>query len=147
MLNLKSFIGIFLSICFFLNSANAEFITIKSAKTNVRTGPGKEYPIKFTYTKRNIPVKVLHIFEDWYQIQDIDNDIGWINKNLTSKKVYGITKSLLFGYKKSSENSELVAKIDGRVILFIKKCKEDWCYSQNGKHKFYVKKDLIWEIE
>lgn len=139
--------SILFSIFFlFASVANAEFVTIKSGTANIRTGPGRDYPIKYTYVKSNIPVKVLNFFEDWYQIEDFDGDTGWVSKNLITRKAYAITKEDLFGYKDSNNKSNIVVKLDKKVIILVKKCKENLCYVQNGKYKFYVMRDLIWGV-
>jgi SH3-like domain-containing protein len=40
-----------------LLSAEEKFLSLKKNKTNVRYGPGLDYPIKYIYRKVNLPVK------------------------------------------------------------------------------------------
>ena len=40
-----------------LISAEEKFLSLKKNKTNIRYGPGLDYPIKYIYRKINLPVK------------------------------------------------------------------------------------------
>ena len=53
---------------------------------NVRAGPSKEYPIKFIYKKKYLPVKILDKSETWRKIRDFENNSGWIHVSQLSKK-------------------------------------------------------------
>ena len=35
------------------------YLSLKKNKVNVRYGPSFEYPIKYVYTKKNLPIKVI----------------------------------------------------------------------------------------
>ncbi|KLT23416.1 bacterial SH3 domain containing protein [Wolbachia endosymbiont of Armadillidium vulgare str. wVulC] len=43
----------------------SDFISIKSNKVNMRTGPGFQYPVKWIYTCKNLPLKAIEEFENW----------------------------------------------------------------------------------
>ena len=54
---------IFFIALFFTNllSANENnyYLVIKNNEVNVRYGPGFDYPVKYVYKKKNLPVKVI----------------------------------------------------------------------------------------
>ena len=62
------------------------FLSLKNNKVNVRIGPSKEYPIKFTYKKKYLPVEVLDKSETWRKVKDIENNSGWVHISQLSKK-------------------------------------------------------------
>jgi len=47
----------------FMNILSAEennyYLILKNNKVNVRYGPGFDYPIKFVYKKKNLPIRLL----------------------------------------------------------------------------------------
>jgi len=47
----------------FMNILSAEennyYLLLKNNKVNVRYGPGFDYPIKFVYKKKNLPIRLL----------------------------------------------------------------------------------------
>ena len=71
---------LFFSILFFLPESFAneskKFLSLKNNEVNLRQGPSFEYPIKFIYKKKYLPVEILDKSETWRKIKDF----GMINK-------------------------------------------------------------------
>ena len=147
--NYYTFLVIFFLIIFFtqksLASESINFLSLKNNEVNVRVGPSKEYPIKFTYKKKYLPLEVLDKSETWRKIKDFENNSGWIHISQLSKKKSAINinnNSLL--YKKPTIYSKPIVKLEiGRLIL-IKKCKEKWCKITSGGYSGWIFKDSLW---
>ena len=56
-----------------------EFVMLKNNKVNVRYGPSFEYPIKFVYLKKFLPIKVIDKKEHFRKIIDHKHNSGWIH--------------------------------------------------------------------
>ena len=140
---------LFFSILFFLPRSFANesvnFLSLKNNEVYVRVGPSKEYPIKFIYKKKYLPLEVLDKSETWRKIKDFENNSGWIHISQLSKKKSAINtnnNSLL--YKKPTIFSKPIAKLEiGRLVL-IKKCKEEWCKITSGGFSGWIFKDSLW---
>ena len=140
---------LFFSILFFLPRSFANesvnFLSLKNNKVYVRVGPSKEYPIKFIYKKKYLPLEVLDKSETWRKIKDFENNSGWIHISQLSKKKSAINtnnNSLL--YKKPTIFSKPIAKLEiGRLVL-IKKCKEEWCKIVSGGFSGWIFKGSLW---
>ena len=126
-------------------SESINFLSLKNNEVNVRVGPSKEYPIKFIYKKKYLPLEVLDKSETWRKIKDFENNSGWIHISQLSKKKSAINinnNSLL--YKKPTIFSKPIAKLEiGRLVL-IKKCKEEWCKIASGGFSGWIFKDSLW---
>ncbi len=123
------------------------FVSTKSNKINMRTGPGFHYPVKWIYTCKNLPLKVIEEFESWKKVCDIDEDCGWIKGNLLSDKRYAIVKEDTYGYQKQSVDSKITIKIDKFVVMKIEKCNEEWCFLSTPKRKAWVQKKHIYGVD
>lgn len=148
----KIFVVIFIIIltpafCVLANKKTPLFYSTKSSKINMRTGPGYGYPVKFVYLKSHLPLMFIEEFEGWIKIIDLNNDEGWINKNMLSNKRYVITTKLTAGYSKNSESSDIRITLDPMIILELKKCTLDWCFVKLLSHKIWVKKSTIWGVK
>ena len=81
---------LFFSILFFLPRSfaneSADFLSLKNNEVNLRQGPSFEYPIKFVYKKKFLPIEVLDKSETWIKIRDFENNSGWIHISQVSKK-------------------------------------------------------------
>jgi len=121
------------------------FLSLKNNKVNVRIGPSKEYPIKFTYKKKYLPVEVLDKSETWRKVKDIENNSGWIHISQLSKKKTAINisyNSLI--YKKPTIYSKPIVKLEIGRLVIIKKCKSKWCKVSSGNYKGWILKDYLW---
>ena len=127
-----------------LLNANEVFLSLKKNKTNVRYGPGLDYPIKYIYRKVNLPVKQIDKKENWRRVIFLDNNSGWIHWSQLkpSNSIITIKEKILF--KKSSNFSELLAKLEKGRLLVIKRCEEDWCKIKTGEYTGWVKIKNVW---
>ena len=58
------------------------FLSLKNNKVNVRYGPGFDYPIKFIYKKKLLPVKIIDKKENFRRIIDLKKIVdGYIYLN------------------------------------------------------------------
>ena len=143
--------GKFLFICsaliFISNIALSEVRSLKNTKVNVRLGPSKNYPIKFVYEKKYLPVIIIDEHYNWRKIRDYDNDTGWIHISQLSKvKTTVTTKDNQVVHTSPSIYSKPQAKLEIYQVLIIKKCNQIWCEIKNPKINGWVKKEHLWAI-
>ena len=142
------FVLFFLILFFFPKSfanESKKFLSLKNNEVNLRQGPSFEYPVKFIYKKKYLPVEILDKSETWRKIKDFENNSGWIHASQLSKKKSAICKknnSVL--YKKPTIFSKPLAKLEiGRLVL-IKKCKAKWCKITSGDYGGWILKNTLW---
>ena len=127
----------------FIN-AEEKFISLKKNKTNVRYGPGLDYPIKYIYRKVNLPVKQIDKKENWRRVIFLDNNSGWIHWSQLKPSNSFITIKEKILFKRPSNFSEPLARLEKGRLLVIKKCEEGWCSIITDKYKGWVKIESIW---
>ena len=127
-----------------LLNAEEKFLSLKKNKTNVRYGPGLDYPIKYIYRKINLPVKQIDKKENWRRIIFLDNNSGWIHRSQLkpSNAVISLSEKILF--KKPSDFSEPIAKVQKGRLLVIKKCEDDWCNVLTDDYTGWIKIKNVW---
>ena len=143
------FIVVFFSIVIFNTTSFSNqiinFLSLKNDKVNLRQGPSFEYPIKFLYKKKYLPVEILDKSGTWRKIKDFQNNSGWIHISQLSKKKSAInTKNVLILYKKPTIFSKPLAKLETGRLVLIKKCKIKWCKITSEKYKGWVEKEYLW---
>ena len=138
---------LFLSISFFflqLSSAEEKFLSLKKNKVNVRYGPSFESKIKYIYTKEHLPVKQIDMKDNFRRILDLKNNSGWIHISQLKKSNSLIVLSHKILYKKPSNLSKPVARIEKGRLLIIKKCKKNWCHVNTNDYSGWVNTDNVW---
>ncbi len=103
------------------------FLMLKNNEVNVRYGPSFEYPIKFIYKKKFLPLKIVDKKENFRKVLDHKKNSGWIHISQLTKSKSSIAINDTNMFKKSSKFSKPVAKVEKGRLLMIKKCEKDWC--------------------
>ena len=127
-----------------LLSAEEKFLSLKKNKTNVRYGPGLDYPIKYIYRKVNLPVKQIDKKENWRRVIFLDNNSGWIHwSQLKQANSVIVTKEKIL-FKKPSNFSKPIAKLEKGRLLIIRNCEVEWCNIETNNYTGWVKIKNIW---
>ena len=143
----KIYISILILFLFHHNIVLGEtFLSLKKNKVNVRYGPSFESPIKYIYKKINLPIKQIDKKENWRRIIDFKNNSGWIHWSQLKKanSVINLEEEILF--KKPSNFSSPLAKIQKGKVLVIEKCNGIWCKVETEKFKGWIKTNNVWGL-
>ena len=122
------------------------FLSLKKNKVNVRYGPSLDSPVKFVYKKINLPIKQIDKKENWRRIIDSKNNSGWIHWSQLKpiNSLIPLKDKILF--KKPSNFSKPLAKIEKGRVLVIEKCVVNWCKTKSGNFKGWINTDYIWGL-
>ena len=120
------------------------YLMLKNSKVNVRMGPGLDYPIKFIYKKKNLPVKVIDKKENFRKVIDHKKNSGWIHISQLKKINSIIVLSNRILFKKPTLNSKPIANIESGRLFVLKKCKKDWCEVSSLNYTGWINMDNVW---
>ena len=120
------------------------FLSLKKNKVNVRYGPSFDSPVKFVYKKINLPIKQIDKKENWRRIIDLKNNSGWIHWSQLkpTNSVISLNEKILF--KKPSNFSKPLAKIQAGRVMVLQKCIDGWCKIKSENFKGWIKTDNVW---
>lgn len=125
------------------------YSSFRSAETNVRAGPGQNYPVKFTYKLKGIPVRVISEYDNWNEIEDFEKQSGWVSQSLLTKKrtvMVQTTQEFINMHNKPSEKSRVLFHLENNVIGDYLGCKENWCNIKINGKKGWVKKTTLYGV-
>ena len=109
-----------------------EFVMLKNNKVNVRYGPSFEYPIKYIYIKKNLPIKVIDKKENFRRIIDHKHNSGWIHTSQLKKSSSVILTKDQYIFSKPTKFSEPLAIAEKGKLILLSKCKDKWCKTKIG---------------
>jgi SH3-like domain-containing protein len=121
-----------------------KFLSLKKNKVNVRYGPSFDSKIKYIYKKINLPIKQIDKKENFRRIVDLKNNSGWIHISQLKKSNSIIILEDRILFKKSSNLSVPIARLEKGRLLVIKKCENKWCSIITGNYSGWVKAEKIW---
>jgi SH3-like domain-containing protein len=156
--SLKSLVASLLFLMILTNQSSAfdkpieqnYFASLRANETNVRAGPGSQYPIKFTFKLRGLPVKVISEYDNWNEIKDYDGETGWVSQNLVTKKrtiLVRTNKSFINMYAKPVDKSRVLLRLENNVAGDFIKCTVEWCGIKVVGKKGWVQRNEIWGVD
>ena len=125
-------------------AAKDNFLSLKKSKVNVRYGPGFDYPVKYIYNKINLPIKQIDKKDNFRRIIDLKNNSGWVHISQLKKSNSFIILENKVLFKKASNFSQPILRLEKGRMLLIKKCLINWCNVKTDNYYGWVKTNNIW---
>ena len=132
------------------------FVSLKSDRVNMRSGPGTDYPTLWVYRRVGLPVEVVKEFESWRQVRDSEGATGWVTQALLSgrRTVVVLPWEVKPGtpppqtalMADDRESAEEVARIEAGVIANVSACDGRWCLVSIGDLRGYVAQTKLWGV-
>ena len=123
------------------------FVTLKASRVNMRAGPGKDYPIKWQYQRRGLPLKVVGEFDVWRKIEDHDGEEGWIHVNMLSiRRMALIMDTTVRIREEDNEASAVVAVAEQGVVMELQQCRGVWCQVSNDQVQGWLPRSSLWGL-
>ena len=123
------------------------FVSIAADKIYMRTGPGRNYPIQWTYTSKKLPLKVIEEYGPWRRVVDFQGVTGWMHRSLLSPRrtamIVGGPQSLRV---KPSITANISAHLQEGVIATIEECNPNWCKLQHPQVTGWLPRASIYGI-
>lgn len=120
--------------------------SIASGEAMTRAGPGRNYPGLWLYKRRDLPVKVLQVYESWRKIEDPDGEQGWMLVTLMSGQRTAIIRASepVAVRVKPDPGAAIRYRAEPGVVGRIDHCDGDWCHIAFGPREGYVQQDAIY---
>ncbi len=126
------------------------FVSLRSDKVYARTGPGKEYPIRYIYQRKNLPVEVTLEYLGWRKIRDQQGAEGWVHNTLLSGKRNATIDIEQFNIKirkNPNQTARATALVENNAIVRIEKCiKNNWCQVSSAGYKGWIQRKNLWGV-
>ncbi|HVB16944.1 MAG TPA: SH3 domain-containing protein [Stellaceae bacterium] len=124
------------------------WVSLHSDKVNLRTGPGRQYPIEWVLTKRDMPVEIVAQFEHWRHVREWDGTEGWVQEHMVTAKRYvvidkGGVRAL---HREPDASSGLVARAEPGVVAQLSECRGPWCRVAAGDVSGWLRRTDLWGV-
>ncbi|MEO0499430.1 MAG: SH3 domain-containing protein [Pseudomonadota bacterium] len=120
------------------------YASIGANEANMRTGPGREYPARWTYVRKGLPVEIVDEWGIFRKVRDPDGEEGWMIKQLIS----GVRTGMIVGKVATlragpAADAPAVWRAEPGVIGRVQLCEAGWCRFQvDGRAGFLPAIDL-----
>lgn len=123
------------------------FVSIASDKIFMRMGPGRHFPIQWTYTSKKLPLKVIEEYGPWRRVVDFQGVTGWMHRSLLSPRRTAMVVSGPQSLRvKPSITANINAHLQEGVIATIEECNPNWCKLQHPQVTGWLPRASIYGI-
>lgn len=123
------------------------FVSLGTNEANVRTGPGRSYPIDWVFLRRGMPVEITAEFDTWRRIRDWEGSAGWVHQSLLS----GRRTVIVVGTERLLRRDPLpdappVARVEPGVVGPVLTCEDAWCEVELDGHAGWLAREALWGV-
>ena len=123
------------------------FVSLAESEVNARTGPGREYPIRWIYARRDLPVKIVEEYDVWRKFQDYEGGEGWVHSQLlTSRRNIVVLGTIRDLRRTASDDSRVLLRAEPGVVGHLLSCTSQWCFVEIADSRGWVHRDAIWGV-
>lgn len=123
------------------------FVSLKSSEVNLRTGPGKRYPIDWVYQRRGLPVEIIAEFDNWRRVRDSEGDVGWVHHALLSGRRSALVALPERIFLRAPEaGAQALFRASLGVLVEIVSCDGVWCKVSHDDTKAWTKQGGLWGV-
>jgi SH3-like domain-containing protein len=129
------------------------FVSLKSERVNVRSGPTKDNDVSWVYTRVGLPVEIIAEYDNWSRIRDWEGAEGWVLHSLLS----GRRTALVSAPAKSDDDfeplhasaekqSDITARLQAGVLATVKRCHDNWCRIAGQGFDGWIPQERLWGV-
>ncbi len=123
------------------------FVSMKSSSANVRRGPSTSNRVDWVLRHRGTPLIVLAEYQEWFRIEDVDGEGGWVHtKLLSQRRTVLVQEDLLLLRETPSNSGRKLARLEAGVVLRLGGCQPNWCEASIEGHTGWLPKSGIWGV-
>src|SRR5437016_12279476 len=124
------------------------FVSLQSDKVNLRTGPGRQYPIEWVLTRKDMPVEVIAQFEHWRRIRDWEGTAGWVQEHMVAGR-----RTVIVGkgaerplHQQPDPAAAVVARAAPGVVARLLECRGPWCRVETDALSGWMRRGDLWGV-
>lgn len=124
------------------------FVSLHSDKVNLRSGPGRQYPIEWVLVKKDMPVEVIQQFEHWRRVKEWDGTVGWVQEHMVDGRRYvivgrGGVRPMFQGPDPATAE---VARAEPGVLARLLECSAAMCRVEANDISGWMRRGDLWGV-
>ncbi len=125
------------------------FASLRANVVNLRTGPGKRYPVEWVFKRQGLPVEVIAEFETWRKVRDWEGTVGWVHQRMLSGRRYAVVIDAVQTMRGAPDDTAAaVALVEQGVVTEVTRCREgqSWCRVEAAGYEGWLKRRELWGV-
>lgn len=121
------------------------FVSLDADEANLRSGPGRQYPVLWLYLQSGIPLEITAEFDSWRRVRDMTGVEGWMHASLLSGRRRATVRDRMAEFlDRPVAGSRTLARAEPGVVFDLLRCRPDWCEARIAGRKAWVRRGAFW---
>lgn len=121
------------------------FVSLDAGEANLRSGPGRQYPVLWRYLQSGIPLEIVAEFDTWRRVRDSAGVEGWMHASLLSGRRRGMVRDRIADFlDRPVAGTRILARAEPGVVFDLLRCRPDWCEARIAGRKAWVRRGAFW---
>ncbi len=121
--------------------------SLRVGEANLRTGPGRRYPIDWVFRRRDLPVEIVEENGFWRRIRDWEGTEGWVLRSLLStQRTIVVLKGQPALRQQPQPESPAVARLGTGMTARVRQCAPGWCQVEVQGHQGWIPREGLWGV-
>ena len=129
------------------------FVSLKSERVNVRSGPNKDNEVNWVYTRVGLPVEIIAEYDNWRRIRDWEGAEGWVLHSLLSGRRTALVSAaakavddLVPLHASADKQSAITVRLQSGVLGTVKRCNGGWCRITGQGFDGWIEQPRLWGV-
>jgi len=127
------------------------FVSLKSDRVNVRSGPNKDHDVAWVFTHGGLPVEITAEFENWRRVRDWEGAEGWVYHSLLSGRRTALVSlkapdELASLHEQANSQSPLSARLQTGVQAEVRECSGTWCRISGKDFEGWIEQSRLFGV-
>jgi SH3-like domain-containing protein len=124
------------------------YVSLRRGEVYGRSGPGRDYPIVFTYHARGLPVQVVDETIDWRRICDPDGGAVWVSRAMVEgrRTILAVGKDPVALRAQPSDAAAVTAWLRPRAVAALGAANGDWRQVSADGAAGWLKTSEVWGL-
>jgi SH3-like domain-containing protein len=127
------------------------YVSLKSDRVNVRSGPTKDHDVAWVFTRPGLPVEIVAEFENWRRIRDSEGAEGWVYHSLLSGRRTAVVTAREKGqlvpvFSAADAAADVRAQLEPGVVTQVRNCDGKWCRVKGRDFDGWVPQERLWGV-
>ena len=115
------------------------FASQRAIRAYMRSGPGKEYPVKWIYIRPGLPLEITAEWNVWRRVRDSEGNEGWMDRAmLSTDRAVQITGQMRDLRARPDISAPIVLRAEPGVVMRVSMCADRWCRVEGEGRSGYV---------
>ncbi len=119
--------------------------SIREVPARMRKGPSTDVPVLWEYRRKDLPVKVTAVYQNWRKVVDPDGAEGWMNVRLLSPQRTAIVREAIRPLREAPNiGARILWRAEPGVVGRLSDCADGWCILDVKGQRGYIQVEHIW---